>query len=163
MSDFRWLAYSKAQNGGFCVPCVFFCKNTEGLGRLVTCPLNRFKDALELLRQHGQKTYHTHAVSDLLTFMQIMKNEQASISHQLVSALAEQVQHNRKFLKSVIKTIVFCGKQTLGLRGHRDDQKHLDEAGNHGNFHSLLKFRIEAGDKTLQMLLEKALRNAKYT
>ena len=103
------------------------------------------------------------SVSDMVTFLHVMNNEQQPINHQLVSVLARQVQHNRDFLKSVIKTIVFCGKQNLALRGHCDNQQHLQEAGNHENFQALLDFRVEAGDKALQTHWEKAPRKPRYT
>ena len=119
-------------------------------------PLTRFKDAVETFRQHSKKAYHVHSVSDMLTFMRIMNNEQTPIDHQLVSVVAQQVQQNRELLKSIINTVIFCGKQNVALRGHRDDRKHLQQPGNHGNFHALLNFRIESGDKNLQTHLEKA-------
>ena len=125
-------------------------------------PLNKFKDAIETLRQHNKKTYHVHSVSDMLAFMQVMNNEQPPINHQLVFAVAQQVQKNREVLKSIIKTVIVCGKQNIALRGHRDDLKHLQQPGNHGNFHALLKFRTEAGDKTLQTHLDKAPLNSRY-
>ena len=163
LHEYTWLAYSMEKDGGYCVPCVFFCKNPEGLGKLVNQPLNRLKDAVSALRQHGKKPYHMHAVSDMVMFMQVMRNERQPISHQLVSSLAQTVQNNRQFLKSIIHTIIFCGKQNVSLRGHRDDAQHLQQPGNHGNFHALLHFRTESGDKTLQTYLEKAPQNARYT
>ena len=61
---------------------------------------------------------------------------------------------NRQLLNSIIKTVIFCGKQNIPLRGHCDDLKHLQQPGNHGNFHAFLKFRMEAVDKTLQAHLD---------
>ena len=162
LKEYTWLAYSKEKNGGYCVPCVLSCKNHERLGKLVNSPLNKFKDAVETLRQHSKKVYHTHSVSDMITFMQIMENKQLPIDHQLVSALAQQVQRNRELLKSIIKTVIFCGKQNIALRGHRDDFQDLAQPGNHGNFHALVKFRIDSGDEKLQTHLENARRNARY-
>ena len=142
--------------------CIF-AKQHEGLGKLVNSALNRFKDAFECLRQHNKKVYHKHSMSDMVTFIQVFNNKQQPIDHQLVSAMAQQVQRNREFLKSIIKTVIFCGKQNIALRGHRDDSQHLVQSGNHGNFYALLDFRIDAGDRTLQTHLDKAARNARYT
>lgn len=89
----------RTPESGYCVPCFFFCKGDEGLEKLVNSPLTRFKDAVETFL-HSRKTYHIHSVSDMLTFMH----------HQLVSAVAQQVQQNRELLKSIIKTVIFCGK-----------------------------------------------------
>ena len=163
LNEHTWLAYSREKDGGYCVPCLFFCKDPEGLGKLVNSPLIKFKDAVNTLCQHCKKSYHINAVSDMLMFMQVMNNERQPIDHQLVSALAQQVQTNRELLKSIIKTVIFCGKQSIALRGHRDDLQHLQQPGNHGNFHALLSFRTEAGDKTLQTHLDKAPHNARYT
>ena len=56
-----------------------------------------------------------------------------TIDLQLVSALAQQVQTNKQLLKSIIKTVIFCGKKNFALHGHRDDLQHLQQPGNHGN------------------------------
>ena len=125
LNEHAWLAYSREKDGGYCVPCVFFCKDHEGPRKLVNSPLNKFKDAIETLRQHNKKTYHVHSVSDMLPFMQVMNSEQPPINHQLVFAVAQQVQKNREVLKSIIKTVIVCGKQNIALRGHRDDFKNI--------------------------------------
>ena len=78
----------------------------EGLGKVVNSPLNKLKDAVNTLRQHSNKSYHMHAVSDMLKFMQVMSNERQPIDHQLVSALAQQVQTNRHFFWMEQKYIV---------------------------------------------------------
>ena len=101
LHEYTWLPYSR-EDGGYCVPCVFFCKDLEGLGKLVNSPLIKFKDAVNTLNQHSKKCYHMHAVSDMLMFMQVMNNEQQPIDHQLVSALVQQVQTNRQLLNSII-------------------------------------------------------------
>ena len=113
--EYAWLAYSREKDGGYCVPCVFFCKGDEGLGKLMNSPLTRFKDAVETFRQHSKKAYHIHSVSDMLTFMQIMNNEQMPTYHQLVSAVAQQVQQNRELLKSIIKPFSVANRMLLSV------------------------------------------------
>lgn len=90
----------------------FFCKDPEGLGKLVNSPLTKFKGAVNTLRQHSKKSYHINAVSDMMMFMQVMNNERQPIDHQLVSALAQQVQRNSQLLKSIIKSH-FVGSKIL--------------------------------------------------
>ena len=63
-------------------------------------------------------------------------------------------------MKSLFKSLIFCGKNNVALRGRRDD-----DPGNssfQGNFQALLEFRIESGDQTLQQHLKTAPRNATY-
>ena len=60
------------------------------------------------------------------------------------------------------KTVVFCSRQYIPLRGHRDDATNMNAHGNPGNFKALLAFRAEAGDQILKKHLQKAPRNATY-
>ena len=57
-----------------CAMCIFL-QGPRRTGKLVNSPLNKFKDAVNTLRQHSKKSYHVHAVSDMLLFMQVMNNE----------------------------------------------------------------------------------------
>lgn len=66
-------------------------------------------------------------------------------------------------LKSIVETVIFCGRQGITLRGHRDDGPSLQTSANHGNFQALLQFRIDAGDQVLKEHLKTADRNATYT
>lgn len=71
---------------------------------------------------------------------------------QLDSALKQQLQDNRSKLSPIIDTIIFCGRQDISLRGHRDsgllDFKEPIE--NDGNFRALLRLRIQSGDINLK-------------
>ena len=77
-----------------------------------------------------------------------------SISQQLSDIYRNTVELNRQKLRSIIKTVVLCGKQNIALRGHRDGSSHIDEA--------LLNFRVEAGDKVLANHFANGSRNATY-
>ena len=78
-----WLAYSKQENGGFCLPCVVF--STRGYrgsdpGILVSRPLTVFTKALELLWKHADKAYHKEAVVKADEFLKVMTNQQPRYS-----------------------------------------------------------------------------------
>ena len=47
---------------------------------------------------------------------------------------------NRLKLRSILKTIVFCGNQMIALRGHREQAVQLEQGSNPGNFRALLDF-----------------------
>lgn len=168
--QYPWLAYSKQENGGFCLPCVLFA--THGYhgsdpGVLVSRPLTTFTKALELLRKHADKAYHKEAVVKADEFLKVMTHQQPDIRCRLNQEMASRVQSNRRRLASIFDTIVFCGRQNIPLRGHRDNltdiEKDVSGTKNHGNFHALLKFRVDAGDNTLGEHLSTAARNATYT
>ncbi|CAF1227009.1 unnamed protein product [Rotaria sordida] len=77
-----------------------------------------------------------------------------------------EILENRARLKPIIETIVFCGKQNIALRGHRDDGNTIiaSEASlaNEGNFCALLLYRIQSGDEVLKKHLERCNKNATY-
>ena len=66
---------------------------------------------------------------------------------------------NRAIFKSILKAIVFCGRQNISLRGHCE-QRETDS--NPGNFRTLVDFRIDAGDFILSDNLETCAHNAQY-
>ena len=75
-----------------------------------------------------------------------MKNPDLAIDHRLSSERSRRAAENRLKLASIAETILFCGRQGLALRGHRDDTPSTKECP-HGN---LLEFRVQAGDHILQ-------------
>ena len=94
-----------------------------------------------------------------------MENKQIAIDQQLSSARAITIARNKEKLKSIAETIIFCGRQGLALRGHRDDLT-CQEAAPHANpvnFVALLDFRINNGDEILGEHLRTCGRNALYT
>ena len=62
--------------------------------------------------------------------------------------------------------MLLCGRQNIPLRGHTDNLTDVEsdsqQDANHGNFHALLQFRIEAGDTVLREHLAHGSRNAMY-
>lgn len=74
------------------------------------------------------------------------------MSNQLAVHNKQIIADNRKRLVPIIKSIIFCARQNIALRGLRDDGKvniDNDEKINEGNFREILKFRVDAGDADL--------------
>eukprot|EP00057_Strongylocentrotus_purpuratus_P025478 XP_011679952.1 PREDICTED: uncharacterized protein LOC105445737 [Strongylocentrotus purpuratus] len=63
---------------------------------------------------------------------------------------SERREKNREFLKSIVETVLLCGRQNCVLRGHRDDSQYHDVDSNCGNFRAFLEFRSNGGDKLLE-------------
>ena len=59
----------------------------------------------------------------------------------------------------ILKTIVFCGKQNIALRGRREEGS---TGQNPGNFQALLQFGIDSGDSVLANHFKECPRNAQY-
>ena len=78
-----------------------------------------------------------------------------------------EVSQNRKILRSLSYTTIFLGRQSLALRGHRDDSQYHPEVGEYstesvGNFIELLNYRVRGRDKDLEKHLESYSKNAFY-
>ena len=57
----------------------------------------------------------------------------------------------RQIFLPIAKTVLFCGRQGLALRGHDKSNSILMQTDNNdGNFRALLRFRIDAGDNVLE-------------
>ena len=166
LKRFPWLAYSKFLDGAFCLPCVFFgvqCgRNSNKLDKLYKTPLTLWTSAMSRFTKHasGKCEMHNFSVIAIDNFLRNMTRESLPIDQQINSLLQQQIKRNREILKSLFKTIIFCGRNNIALRGPRDDDP--QNASLSGNFQALLEFRIDSGDQTLQHHLKTAPRNATY-
>ena len=67
------------------------------------------------------RTWQTACISMFL------EHKTLSVDRQLVSAIRMQIEKNREKMLSILKTVFFCGRHNIHLRGHRDDSKHMLE------------------------------------
>ena len=104
-------------------------------------------------------------MEDAAAFLRRMKRGHLSICQHLQSQATETFQKNRLILKSILKAIIFCGRQNIALRGHREtsDLCKMNECSvNPGNFKALLQLQIESGDSILWEHFESGPQNAQY-
>ncbi|KAG5865223.1 hypothetical protein JTB14_002851 [Gonioctena quinquepunctata] len=118
-----------------------------------------------VLDKHKSNRYHIEAVLLSDNFIKCYENRSLDIRNLIDSARTREIEDNRNRLKPIIRSIIFLDKQCIPFRGHRDDGPLLEESNvtnNEGNFRELLRFRIEAGDKTLEEHLRNTSSLAKY-
>ena len=170
LRKYKWLVYSKQENGGYCLPCVLFARSTDvrkGKGTFVESAFTNFKKAYEMCDTHSDRHYHKDAVVFCVGFVERISGRRESVAVQLSRDMRLSIQTNRKKLCSIVETIVLCGRQNIPLRGHRDSSTDMEglqsTISNHGNFLALLNFRISAGDTILKEHLQSAGGNATYT
>jgi hypothetical protein len=148
LEQHNWLVYSPSRDGAYSKLCVLFGsdsgdKNASKLDKLVKSPVTFWTTAAQKFSEHKLRSeVHKTATLKADNFLKIMHSQMEPINQQLQSALATQIAENKRKLHSIIKTIIFCGRQNISLRGHRED----DVSKNPGNFKALLRFRIESGD-----------------
>ena len=170
-------------DGGYCKYCVLIAKcgpTVTQLRVLVNKPLTNFKKAIKKLDKHFLQ-FHKSAVEDVMMFSEVQQNKALAIDQQLniLTLRWERIAENHVKLRSIIETIIFCGRQGIALRGHRDDQTLVESnpLSNHGTFFriiavsfpgwwhfflALLQFCVQAGDQFLGHHLETAPANALY-
>ena len=154
LKEYTWLSYSCCANGGYCTPCFLFAKNCSSLGQLVNTPMNNFTRAKKTLQDHSTQKIHRIAMEDATAFLGQMESGHLSINQQLQSQAAETFMKNRLILKSILKGIIFCGRQNIALQGHRElsNLSEKNDTGiNPGNFQALLQLQMECGDNILKV------------
>ena len=113
--------YSESTDGGYCKYCVLFAicgPNIAEFGE----PFTNFKKASDKLDQHFfGKQFHKDTVQTAMMFKKVQLNQTTSIDLQLSTLRQERVKQNRLKLRSIVETTIFCGRQGIALRGHRDD------------------------------------------
>ena len=88
-------------------------------------PFTNFKKATEKLNQHFFEK-HKSAVETALMFHKVQCNETSPVDKQLNTLRQERIAQNRLKLRSIVETVIFCCRQGIALRGHRDDQTDLE-------------------------------------
>ncbi|XP_018369527.1 PREDICTED: 52 kDa repressor of the inhibitor of the protein kinase-like [Trachymyrmex cornetzi] len=177
LEKFHWLVLSHVDQGLYCKYCALFATTAtdfarSNLRRLVKEPLKVFDRLLGengLLIQHQRNHYHQMAVESGKNFLACYHKPELDIVNQISTQRMAQIMENRDRLRPIIKTIIFCGRQNIPLRGHRDDGQFFSTntdksvvSAPEGNFRALLKFRIDAGDTVLQHHLATASSNVTY-
>ncbi|KAK9712528.1 hypothetical protein QE152_g24867 [Popillia japonica] len=123
---------------------------------LVSLPFKNWKSALECFEKHSKKIYHKEACIIAENFMRVTEGQQKDVHLLLQKRSNEEMQRNRKVLTTIIETIVFCGRQELALRGHRDSGKlSLTEPKYNDEYlRALLRYRIRDKDEDGMKLRE---------
>ena len=130
LQKYPWLVYSKQKNGGFCLPCALFAASayhSSDPGVLVNHPITNFKKALEVFRNHADMGHHKDAVVRAEGFLNTMMYKQPDIRHTLNEAMDERIKKNRLKLTSIFETVLFCGRNNIALRGHRDNATDVEK------------------------------------
>lgn len=127
----------------------------------------KYKDALKEFQNHEKNEYHCLSAQRANDFLSNFEKPNSSSVNVLLNKHKKQiVENNYKRLVPIVKTILFCARHNIPLRGHREigsmasgDVRNVCLNGEQGVFRGLLAFRIECGDTTLLTHLEKAAKN----
>ena len=127
MLDNPWFIYSKAEDG----LCVLFA-NVKGLGQLVCKKFDHWTKKSTKFASHNSKKYHQLAMTQVDGLKTNMNKPGSSIEDRIRQTNKEEVLRNRYIIRSLAEAVLFCGRQCISLRGHRDDS--TADVGNNGKF-----------------------------
>ena len=139
LDQYNGLVYSESEDEGYCKFCVLFGKcgpTVKELGVLVNRPLTDFKRANEKLTEHFHgKKFHKASLEAATAIVAVMENPEVAIDRRLSSERSKRAGENHLKLRSIAETVIFCGRQGLAFRSHRDDMPAVreDPVANHGN------------------------------
>jgi hypothetical protein len=125
----------------------------------------KFKDVINEFKNHEKKEYHLLSVQRANDFLINYESGGSKAVDILLDKRKQQViESNRKRIVPIIKTILFCARNNLPLRGHRESgllsSSEIRSSclnGEQGVFRTLLSF--ESGDTALLNHIETSPKN----
>lgn len=170
LTNNKWLVVGN--EGGVCVYCKLFINGSEvpnKIGKFVTkpwCNYSRVKD----ISEHEANLYHKNSATRASNFLSTSLGQTEPINILVNNQKRKAREVTKQRLHSIIKSLVFCARQGLALRGHRNESQPLLAADgpagvirgdvNRGNFLQLLDFRRDSGDNDIDIHVNK---RSKYT
>ena len=157
LKEYTWLVYSPSKDGGLCPVCFVFPPsfNVANTGTLVSFAMTKFNKANQILKEHSKKKHHNDALLQAENLIKMMRVSEKAIWSVIESSRVAQIEYNRKVLRSIVSSVIFCGKQNIALRGHMESSTD-NNSKNRGDFLPLLDFRAEGGDEIIAKHLQSA-------
>ena len=117
-----------------------------------------WKSALEKFRAHQCCVAYKTSVLAWETGKQTHRNPERNVMSLINQQQKKIVDENRQYLKNIVETLVFLGRQGISLRGHRENE----ESSNRGNFLELLMFQAKNNPSITRLFANKE-KGATYT
>ena len=185
LNHYSFLRYSKAVNGLFCLPCALFSKSRASKGGLVNVGFRNWikisskvgpgPEAVKVdtprakkinRKKHGKTPHcgqdsHLHCVREASQFLDRIENPtQHHLDRHFTEEERRKIDQNREVVKNIAESVLFCGRQGIGLRGNNEDMK---GTGNFGNFIAHLKCKAEHSKALEKHLSMPSKKNVTYT
>lgn len=162
-----WLVYSKHLSGGLCKVCILFPPKTQRSSynpnifvKTAFTNLSKACGKEGSLQSHEHSVAHRDAMMQASIFRSALENPTKTIPAVVSKANQALFERNLHILNSIVETVLLCARQTIALRGHRDDLS--GDSANKGNFLAILTL-LARHDPLLKRHLEEAPRNATLT
>ena len=158
------IEYSVDLDAVFCFVCRHFTPSSGYTDlTLVTNGCRNWKKLGTKLNKHCESSSHREAVARWTAAKQ--SDAAGNILNRVDNQFHQEVIRNRQAVSTMIRAVVFCARQSIALRGHRESQDgevEGSEYGNPGNFLELLSL-LEISSPDIASQLRALPRNAQYT
>ena len=162
INQYSWLCYSFHLDGAFCLPCALFSGRTDSAAALVTKPFTKWNKAHEKFKAHSSLHYHAEAMTAAADLKMSIESPHYTIPVLVDAKKQENIAHNRHIVRCIAESVLFCGRQCVGLRGDGEQWPTTDTSSNPGNFLALLHV-ISSHDSLLHQHMEQpAMKNCTY-
>ena len=121
---YQFIAYSVKEDGVFYLPCIFFpTQPTHGFRaeHLISKPYTNWKKIHDDVSSLKTLQYHLTSMAHLLEFKKTFYNPSTRIDHNVNEDSIERVKTNRSIFTAITKSIELCGRNSIAVRGHREN------------------------------------------
>lgn len=116
-----WIEYSIKNDAVYCFVCRHFATQGQLLEDvLVKTGYSDWKHLGSMVTRHESSNVHKACLSKYHGWKSSKKT--GVVTTKINDQLTKEIQKNRDILKSVIRSIIFCGRQNIALRGHRETE-----------------------------------------
>lgn len=156
---FSWLEYSPLNDKAFCFVCRAFYNpeeknNAEDVFTL--SGFSKWKKAVKVFENHEKSNSHRSSNTKLNSLKEADKS--GTVVEKVNQQYSEEVQENRLYLGALCESLIFCGRQSIALRGHDESA----DSKNRGNFLELMKLRSKDSNLIKKFYIEHR-NNFQYT
>ena len=162
--SYQWLEYSVEKDACFCYPCrLFGSASAIGSSRPETAFTSTgFKDWKHATGKKGILVCHSNSFSHKESMVaweqyRVTTERGTSILNRINSSWETTLANNRHYIKTIAEILLFCSRQEIGIRGHREDKSSM----NRGNFLELVDL-VAKHDTVVQQKIANAPQNATY-
>lgn len=153
---FLWLEYSTTKDAVYCKSCRHFPEQSDT--KFTQDGFKDWKHLSQACLKHQDSKGHLHSQAKLAAYRQCHQpDSRGTVFDQLNKDKVNEsfVERNRKHIKVVLDIVLFCAKQDISLRGHRESE----EALNRGNFLELFRL-LSNYDPEIQNRFDQLPKNA---
>jgi hypothetical protein len=152
---FFWLEYSLSKDAVFCFVCRHFSVQ-KAHEVLINSGYSDWKNFGKMCDKHESSNSHKTCLSKYKGWMDSKKT--GAVTTKINDQVAKEIEKNRDCLKSIVRSVLFCARQNIALRGHREVKQRLsnviqqegtlessDDSGEEGSEQSEVEESAEQG------------------